>query len=349
MKILITWSKWNIDIGESLVSAFSLLGYDAEIFYDNFPDRTITQAKIFRKLGLWELYKKFLFKYKKIVSDRFFEKVIKSKPELVFVIGGLNFLPDIILKIRNTLHIYVVNWVIDDPAFSNIYESSMLYQLSAYSHFFLVDEAWRDSLIFNNGNTFYLPHAADEKIFYPIPLKKDIDIFFAGSVSPKYPNTSSGVFRGFILDFLVKSGFKITAIIPDGNEIFNYFPSLKQMRIISNFASPAEINKFYNRSKIVLNINAPQLKTDFSERLFSIALSKNFQLVDFKSKLGVLFPEGAVISFSNFKELGEKTSFYLQHNEERDRTASIAYEHASRYHTYMQRAKYIVEKIYEDK
>lgn len=346
MKILVTWSKWGIPLGESYVKAFRQLGHEAEIFYDNAPSKTMIFAKISRRLGLWNRYNKFLLEYQDKISGELIRKVREYNPDVVFVVRGIYFTPAAISMIREKYKVRVVNWVIDDPSFPNIYEPSLLYNLGPYDFFFLVDEEWKYPVsLVSRSKMYYLPHAADEQIFRPTGSKKDIEVFFVGSLSLKYPNTASAVVRSSLLSHLAERGVKITAVAPGIAQARKSFPSLRKIEAIESHLSPEKINEFYNRSKIVLNINAPQLKSDFSERLFSIALSKNFQLVDFRSKLGILFPN-RVISFSSMEELENKTRFYLNHEKERNDVALLAYQHALDNHTYTKRAKYVLKKIH---
>lgn len=349
MKILITWSKWHAEIGESFAKGFKSLGHEAEIFYDNPKHWSLLAAKVLRRSPWRKHYQKFLGFYQNFVSEKLFQKIQIWRPEAVFVIRGTYFSEEIIKKIREEFEIPVANWVIDDLAIANIYDPAFfLYNLRNYSHFFIVDESWSWYLKFLSGAPiFYLPHAGDEKIYRPLNeiKKKDLDIFFVGSLSSQYPNTASGLLRASILNYLIEEGFKITAVVPGIETLFKLYPNLKKINLIPGYQSADKINEFYNRAKIVLNINAPQLKTDFSDRLFTIALSQSFQLVDFKEKLSSLFNKGNEIAFKNLNELLSKIRFYLENSKEREKIADLMYQEAFRKHIYKNRAQEIIDKI----
>ena len=286
MKILVTWSKWHASMGESFIWAFRELGYEAEIFYDNPSHWALAISKILWRTPFQKKSSVPLLWYQKFISDRLFKKVKEWRPDFIFVIKGIYFLPNVIRQIRDEFKIPVANWIIDDPAMSNIYDPPLLHNLQAYSHFFIIDESWSWYFKFVNASpVFYLPHAGDEKIYRPLNQVKDFDLFFIGSLSPQYPNTTSGILRALILNYLVNHNFKVTAVAPGLNKMVKFYPNLSKINLISDYQRADKVNEFYNRAKIVLNINAPQLKTDFSDRLFTIALSKSFQLVDFKNKL----------------------------------------------------------------
>lgn len=348
MKILITWSKWHAEIGESLTQAFKDLGHEAEIFYDNPEHWSLLTSKIIWRSPWQKYFVRFLKQYQGFVSDQLFKKVKEWQPDFIFVIRGIYFNPEIIEKIQNDFKIPVANWIIDDPGISNIYEPSLLYSLKNYSHFFIVDESWGWYLkFFNNALIYYLPHAGNEKIFRPLTIKKDLDIFWVGSLSPNYPNTASAMLRASILNQLIINGFKITAVAPGLNEMIKFYPALRGVDLIAGYRLDDKINEFYNRAKIVLNINAPQLKTDFSDRLFTIALSKSFQLVDFKEKLSSLFDKAGDIIFRDLKELVSKVKFYLNNKAERERIADLMYNQATQKHIYKNRAEEIIKKVFK--
>lgn len=349
MKILITWSKWHAEIGESLTQSFKDLGHQAEIFYDNPEHWSLLASKIIWR-SPWQKHSSRLLKqYQKFVSDRLFKKAEEWRPDFIFVIRGAYFLPETIKKIIEEFKIPVANWVIDDPGISNIYEPALISSFYHYSNFFILDESWGWYLKFiNKAPIFYLPHAGNEKKYYHINniKEKDFDIFFVGSLSPQYPNTVSGILRASLLNYLAEQNFKITAVIPGVEKLIVVYPALKKIKLIFGYQGGDKINEFYNRAKIVLNINAPQLKTDFSDRLFTIALSKSFQLVDFKEKLSFLFPNANEIVFKNLDELSSKISFYLKNQKERERIADLIYQEAIQRHTYKNRAQEILFKIF---
>jgi spore maturation protein CgeB len=350
MKILVAWSKWHAEIGESLALVFKDLGHETEIFYDNPGHWSLLASKIFWRSPWQKHASSFRHYYQSFVGEKLIKKTKEWRPDLIFVIRGAYFPPGVIQEIRDFIKIPVANWVIDDPGFSNIYEPPALRSLQAYSHFFIVDESWSWYLKFlSKAPIFYLPHAGDEKIYRPLDAikKKDLDIFFVGSLSPRYPNTASGFLRASILNHLANQNFEITAVAPGINEMFKFYPALKKINLLPGYQPAAKINEYYNRAKIVLNVNAPQLKTDFSDRLFTIALAKSFQLVDFKDKLPALFRRGEEIAFRNLEELVSKAKFYLSNPEKREEISESFYKEALQKHTYKNRAQEILGKIFQ--
>ncbi len=348
MKILITWSKWHADIGEGYANAFRSLGHEAEVFYDNPSHWTRFYEKAFRRVGASQLSRRALTWYSSTVNQQFLNKARSYKPDFIFVIKGTHFARATIETIRTELKIPVANWIIDDPAFINQFEPLTHESYAAYSHLFIVDPAWSWYVQQLTGKQpVYLPHAADEKLYHPLASKKDIDVFFVGSLALKYPNQASGLLRATLLNQLAEKGIQITAVAPGVDETFTRFPALKKCELITNYVKPTVVNEYYNRSKIVLNINAPQLKTEFSDRLAAIALTKSFQLVDAKSGMEHWFgKDGVTWSFERPADLVKKVSYYLSHEQERNAIAAHTYGRALELHTYKNRSAAILKNIY---
>ena len=89
---------------------------------------------------------------------------------------------------------------------------------------------------------------------------------------------------------------------------------------------PEEAAELYARSKICLNIHLSAHK-GVNPRTFEIMATGSFQLVDEREDYVGLVPEQDMAIFRSTEELIEKISYYLAHEDERERIA--AHGHAA--------------------
>ena len=89
---------------------------------------------------------------------------------------------------------------------------------------------------------------------------------------------------------------------------------------------PEKAAELYARSKICLNIHLPAHK-GVNPRTFEIMATGSFQLIDKREDYAGLVPEQDMAVFRSTEELIEKISYYLAHEDERERIA--AHGHAA--------------------
>ena len=89
---------------------------------------------------------------------------------------------------------------------------------------------------------------------------------------------------------------------------------------------PEKAAELYARSKICLNIHHPEHK-GVNPRTFEIMVTGSFQLIDEREDYAGLVPEQDMAVFRSTGELIEKISYYLAHEDERERIA--AHGHAA--------------------
>jgi len=341
MKILIAGSKWHDNLLNAADFGFSELGHKVEIFDDNLTSLNLLASKIVNRSPFRGITDKYLHRYREFIGAEFVKKVDSFRPDFVFVINGIKYLPQTILKISKAFRIPVAAYIVDDPLLSRIW----IYDLSAYSHLFVIDKSWMGYLeFFNPGEVSYLSPTADHRVFRPLFLKEEYDIGFGGALSLRLPNAPSGFLRAQILNFLAQQGIKIKAFAPGIKEAIEYFPDLKNIDYYDGYKNLEELNDLYNKSKIVLTIHSPQFKTGISPRVFEAAFAKSFQLVEYKDDALKLFPEG-IKTFSSPSELIDLVEYYLQRKEEREKLAKKAYVHALKFHTWKSRPEQILSFV----
>jgi len=150
----------------------------------------------------------------------------------------------------------------------------------------------------------------DETVFKPDPsLKKDIDILFVGTITPR---------RKLFLEEIRKQ--------------YN-------LKIVSAFGK--EMSEWINRSKIVLNIHAEDY-LDTETRVFE-ALGCGGFLLSERLSVDNPFINNEFIQFDSLEDCIEKIDIYLDDQNARDIIANNGYLNAIRNHTYTIRAAQIAE------
>ena len=342
MKILIAGAAWHDDLVNVTSFGFQELGHTAVIFDDAIKTMALTQSKIANRLPFLHLKSIFNERYRRQVGKRLHEAVAKEHPDMVFVINGIKYLHEDIQRIRRDFAIPAVAYVIDDPLLSERW----LYDLGAYSHLFVIDRSWMGYLeFFNAGRVFYLPQTGNHRAFKPLGLERPYDIGFGGSLSLRLPNAPSGFVRAQILNALAQAGFSIQAFASGIAETFRYFPALKTIDYYDGYKNHEELNKLYNRAKIVVSVHSPQFKTGISPRVFEAAFAGSFQLIQYEDDVDVLFP-GCGVSFKSLDELIEKARYYIAHGDERETIAKMARDIALLEHTFKSRAEQVMHHVY---
>lgn len=279
---------------ESISSAFKQVGYTTTIVSYDEPIHPFTPWNAF--IHKFSFHKERLKEKSRREFNQFITKEFTSfAPDLVFIYNGD------ILELATISHFKdsskVAIWMLD-----GIYRHPQSEALAPWVDAYFCFEQNDAELLQQKGiNAHFLPQACDPSIYFPLDLKKDIDILFVGTLY-KYPNR-------------IKLLKKLVERFPDHKiEIYGiYKPFYKnpfkwlfreQRGIFKNRnISPAEVNKLYNRAKINLNIHHEQSRTGANPKVFEIAGAGAFQLVDRNPYIESLFTQQEVGMFSSTEEL----------------------------------------------
>jgi hypothetical protein len=148
----------------------------------------------------------------------------------------------------------------------------------------------------------------DESVHQPIQgLKRDIDVLFVGSVTPR---------RQRMLDEVQKHHNLVVA---------------------SAFGE--ELVHLFSRAKIVLNIHAEEF-LDTETRVFETLGCGAFLLSERLSEENP-FSDQEVVQFDSLEELHAKVRYFLLHENEREAIAAQGHSAATSGHTYTQRARQV--------
>lgn len=110
----------------------------------------------------------------------------------------------------------------------------------------------------------------------------------------------------------------------------------------------SEMPKVFRYSKINLNFTIPNIKSGLPLRIFDVLGAGGFLLTNYQAELPAYFEIGKDLDcFESETELVEKCSYYLTHEEERQRIARSGYEKVKNCYSYRNRLEFILEKIEE--
>lgn len=101
--------------------------------------------------------------------------------------------------------------------------------------------------------------------------------------------------------------------------------------------------KKFSMSKVVFNIT---IKDDINMRTFETLSTGSFLLTNWIPTLGDLFEDGKhLVTYKTLDEMVEKTKYYLEHGDEREKIAKAGHEEFIAKHTYKHRVEKVLEIV----
>ncbi len=324
-KILVFGNHWHGNFSKFLCANLRALGHNVE-------EIDLLARKFSGIRGRFEKH----FFIKKINTE--IQEKIRTG-DFDMTLGSTPFyITDETWEVINKNKIPSVVWFGDNP----MWKPGLLGNIREYNAMFLPEEEWVRPVKLLNNRTEYLPHAADEAVFYPlIKSPKTIDVLF---VAHAYPQTADGFLRARMISYLIQEGVKVA--LYGGEEWRSYckrFPEIREV-MVEKAVGPEELNALYNSSKIALNIHHTQLFAGTNQRTFEVASSETLLVCDYKKAIKDVFGD-VDITFSSPVEAKEKILYYLNHADERARVAKKLREVVLAGHTYKHRISAIFEKL----
>lgn len=344
MRILVT-SSVNEEVGGLISSAFRNSGHESVLFFDD-NNSSMIFFNVLTQSPFRQTAKRLLQNYKRKIGRALLLKVSQYKPDLVLVVQGNYFSKEDVKKIKDEYKIPVVNWLIHDPVLTEFYDPFRIIDLAEYSQLFIADELWWPGVYFFERKVNRLLRSGDPAVYRPLDLKKDIDIFFNGDLFPPSPHTTTGLVHGRVLAHLMRQGFAVQAVAANVSLLQSFVPELKYLNVIRKKTTDQELNIWYNRSKIVLNLFPLDYKKDPAQSLFDVALSGSFQAVEYKSNIEKMFLRG-IVSFQSLKELVAVLGRFLNDEPARQSLAREAYVITRERHTYQKRVEKLLAIVHE--
>lgn len=269
------------------------------------------------------------------IGKALIQKVKQYKPEVIFVIKGLEILPEILVKIKKDINCVLINWWPDDP---HLNEASR--KISVFYDLFFTHDQGSIPVYKKYGakNTFCLNFACDPEIHKDLQngvRKYSYDLSFIGGWNAK---------REKCLEPFVKFNFSIWG--PHWERIKKGSPlkgAIKGGQVLGY-----EMTEIYNRSKIVLNMHATLggLRSGVNMRTFEIPACQSFELVDKNKYLNELFVNNEeLVCYGSLEEAFKHIEYYLTHEDERMNIARKGQQRAYTSHTYKQRMEMLISII----
>jgi spore maturation protein CgeB len=152
-----------------------------------------------------------------------------------------------------------------------------------------------------NKKSFFLPAAADPKIYYPIETIKDIDISFVGVI---YNNEKRIKILKRIISEFPENSIQFHGIYKPYYKNIYKWAFRENRKIFSNKnLMPSDVNLIYNRSKIVINIHHEQTKFGANPKVYEICATNTYQICDRNPYIESTFPENQIGLYDNENEL----------------------------------------------
>lgn len=108
----------------------------------------------------------------------------------------------------------------------------------------------------------------------------------------------------------------------------------------------SEMPKVFRMSKINLNFTIPNIKSGLPLRIWDVLGAGGFLMTNYQAEIPIYFEEGKdLICFEDERELVQKATYYLEHNEERQAIAKSGYQKVKQSHSYLVRLKQMMKMM----
>jgi spore maturation protein CgeB len=338
---------WEGNFANHIAAAFEKTGVSTHVI--NIPGFNHWSKRL--KLQQFSSVKTYLDTKTLIDSNiKVFEAIKKVKPDLLFSFNSSRLFPETVKKIRDELHCRTVCVVADNP-FDSSRNKHFALCLPYFDLILVSEKMWIPNIrrMAPDSQIEFTLGGFSPEIFKPIPYEEisndDTDIFgcdisFTGSA---YGEQAEGNYRAGILGSL--SGYSVKIWGDSGWKYREkYYPSLGTAYQGTRL-SYDQLLKLFTLSKINLNMPSPQILTAFQPRVFEIAATKGFQIVDYREDLFQCYHEDEIVTFKTIPELKEKINYFLENPMERTKITEKMYSKTVNYHTWEHRIKEYMQII----
>jgi len=340
-----------------MAKAFQKRGYEVDVFWRNLSawaqddintirahvhSEAITPAKI-----MGALMRRLPIKANPDYRGRnanLLNKVREFKPDILWLSGGNRIIyPETLAQIRNQYNckILYVNGV-SPIVFSHAIEreSARLYDWVLVNDYYHGIQ-WQE---LGAPNMACLPYVAiDPDEHYPYLQQGDLsdaqikkytsDVAFVGTLTPHHLYSERRGALEAIADFS-----------PSIWSVHDVPQSLKPF--MRGSALGKEMMHVLSCAKISLNIHGDFMRYGGNMRLFESAAVGAFQIVDDRPGISEWFTIGEhLVTFKDHDDLRDKITYYLTHDDERQRIAQNAIEHVRQHHTYQHRVSQVEDLL----
>jgi spore maturation protein CgeB len=191
----------------------------------------------------------------------------------------------------------------------------------------------------------FLPVGFDPAVYHPDGnTSRDIDVFFIGAYYPERRATLERLAHDFRHLHLRFYGRHVRYREPKTWVSAVSYSVSYPGTFVNRCLNASEINHFYKRSKICLNMHHEQSQSGCNPRVFEIMGAGAFQLVDaipyLRDNLG-----GVVTTYSCYDELRTTIEYYLREAKLREELATNGFKFVLEKHTFQHRVDRILEEV----
>lgn len=330
---------WFIPLGEGCAGALEDLGYEVIRFNPvvesppDFAGRKLIERVV---VILGQLFLQAKSQTKRMLpwneeAIRFrnlIDAARRTRPDIVLVISTYTYPGHILKRLKRECGaVKTLGWCVEGPTWMR----SPVDEARLYDRYFCIYPLRRSS---GSAQIEYLSAlVCDAAQHHPLcpRLPKDTDVVFVGRPKPR---------RAKILQAITEFNPRIY-----GPGWSHNWPTLAPFVAGDQIFGP-DLNRLYNRTKIVLNISAWENgETDCPNlRIADVPASGSFLLSDYSATAAELFESGREIEFyGSVDELREKVTYYLTHDAARERIARAGYEKALKLGTYRDKMRFLLE------
>jgi spore maturation protein CgeB len=271
------------------------------------------------------------------------------QPDLILAMGGLKISKPMLDFLKQTKEKSAI-WMTEDP----FYMDWSIPLITYFDFIFTIDQAALEQYKrLGHPHVYHLPLGTDPEMFHSTLVSEEYtsDICLVGV---PYSN------RIELIEFLLKRTDYQIQLVGRGWSRHNneWKKNLNlDLDLVNAWVIPETVAKYYNGSKIILNIHRPSdekynrnhhgiIAKSINNRTFDAASCEAFQLIDSKEELANYFEEGKeIISFQDKDDLLEKIHYYIANEEERKQIAKNARKRVWSAHTFKHRINYMLMKV----
>lgn len=332
-KVLIAYSS-RPPILDYLAGAFGRMGIetclvraDENTWFDRYVIRRINKLAHSSRLlpKSRDLFMEHPLAHRNYRSAKLLAAKQSFAPDLVLIIRGINFRPDVIAAMQPAF-----GWWVEHEG--RVKEA--LAELNAYNGYFFINEsclqAARDK---GFENVAYLAHAVDPHAFHPMAdVAQRYDACFVGNWSRKRQEFLEEALR--VSNNIALYGGKWL------QKCWNRPAILKCWK--GSYIEGAALNKLYNESRVVFNITnwgrgEGKARSGMNMRVLEVPASGAFLLTDESLEMeNFLTPGQDVAIFDGTDDFRNKFRHFLDHPKEREGIANAGCERVRKQHTYDQ-------------
>lgn len=278
----------------------------------------------------------------RLLGETIIARARDFKPDLVFAMAQSPVAPPLLKALKAEVPL-VAYWFVEDFQVLTYWQDLA----PEVDVFFTLQKEPFFSELKRRGVKNYacLPLAADLEAYHPLELTPEEKRRFGAAVS----FLGAGYYnRRQFLQGLTDFDFKIW-----GSEWVLNSPLGSCIQNQAARVSEDDSNKIFNATRINLNLHSSPFHAGINPqgdylnpRVFDLAACGAFQLVDWRAQLPEFFtPDKELATFTSLAEAREKISYYLAHEDDRQRLAAAARERVLQDHTYARRLAGALEII----